>query len=314
MTLVEICLAVGLGVLIIGMIWYLLHRSVSLTDSTSKSIELQIGARSLLENLSRDINMGHRFMLPEGEAASAISSNLVVIRFKGTDAEARLHENIANTGILGALFGNTQTYPFQRSTKIFNTFTLKGTTHKTPSYRCSYSYDPRTEHVVRRREEGMLLEQNTWGCRGFLHSLKFEATEGAEVTSAVLARDVKNLQFHYLSYKARELTDPTLLENKVVTDGNLVPIEELEAKDLGLDTWPVDEAKAKMQATACVALYFKASYSKGLYGKKADGSTPAEKNRKAPEIEMLTKIWSYERMKDETEKEHFSSTDPDVRY
>ena len=83
MTLVEIALAVGLGVLIIGMIWYMLHRSVTLTDATSKSIELQIGARSLVENLSRDVNMGHRFLLPEGEAASAISSNLVISPLRG---------------------------------------------------------------------------------------------------------------------------------------------------------------------------------------------------------------------------------------
>ena len=69
-----------------------------------------------------------------------------------------------------------------------------------------------------------------------------------------------------------------------------------------------------MQATACVSLRFRASFDKGAYGTNAEGKHDAIKDRRAPEIEILTKIWSYERLKDETQKEYFSSTDEDVRY
>ena len=83
---------------------------------------------------------------------------------------------------------------------------------------------------MRRAQKGNLLEQNTWGCRAYLHSMKFEAAADSPVTSAVLAQDVKDLQFRYLAYKKREVADPSLLEGKVRSDRNLVPIDELEPR------------------------------------------------------------------------------------
>ena len=318
-TLTEMGIATALASIVLIVLWYMFHRGVSIQDATSKSIEIQIGARAFLENLVRDVNQGHRFMVVpsgDGEAFSGEGLQICVIRYRGTNARERVDKNIG-----GILVGQKlQTYPFlyvksgigDGGIEAYVSNDENKTKHVTPCYRCIYTWDKAKMTITRTFEEGFLEERNHQKDPFHLSDLTFRAAGEDKKVKKELASDVKELKVKHLTYRQPK----ERRTEGVPGDGNLVDVEKLEPKDFNFESWPIDEKTYKIQQTSCIAVHFKASFERGLYGKKPGASSWENqgKDRKAPQIEIYTKIWSYARLKDEIHKEHFSSMDDDLRY
>lgn len=240
-----------LGVVILGVAYFLLTRSVSLTDATSRSIELQVGVRNLMENLVNDVNGAHLFLDPAPKPAE---STLVVARYKERTAVGRLAAN------------PRPAYPFletgdQESSQVL------------PVLRATYSFDEARGTVSRKLEEGTLTALPGDDDPGRLAAWTFHAER--TLADKVLARSVEEFTLSRIGYDR---------------DGKPAAIETL--------------SEPLQARTACVVVKLRSLFREGAYG---DG-------RRAPEVVLLTKVWSYRRLYDRVYKEYFSSVDEDLRY
>ncbi len=113
-------------------------------------------------------------------------------------------------------------------------------------------------------------------------SLADERSEpGEPAEGRVMATKVKAFNLSYFAYDDD-------------ADGGLKEFSTITARTIAL----------KRARVAMVVLNFKALFDEGLYKDRL----------KQPEIEVMTKIWSYKRINDHVYKEYFSSQDEDTRF
>jgi hypothetical protein len=172
--LTEALIFAVLALLVFGAVYQLLMRSVSMTDETTRSLELQTGARNLLENLVADVNSAHLFLDPP----DSTTSSLCLVKYQDVDAQERVKLN-TRAG-----------YPFQEADA--------DTEDLIPALKTTYRFLPDTKEVVRVVEKGQLASVDEEGSRGILTKHEFRNAE--KTYEKVLATSVASFQLTHVGY------------------------------------------------------------------------------------------------------------------
>ncbi|MBI4872229.1 MAG: hypothetical protein HY814_11755 [Candidatus Riflebacteria bacterium] len=163
------------------------------------------------------------------------------------------------------------------------------TVSRLPVFKCAYKFFPDKGTVMRKIRKGILVSK-TPAAGGVgdnmlrLSEFSFEdqgGPPGEPAEGRVLARKVKKFKLAFFGYDD-------------LGDGSLKEATQLTANSL----------ERKIAKICMVVLNFQATFEEGLYKDKL----------KSPEIELMTKIWSYKGINDHVYKEYFGSQDVDVRY
>jgi len=175
--------------------------------------------------------------------------------------------------------GSRRDYPFWRGPG-------EAVTNKLDGRRVEYRWDLTTQQV-RRTEQAGTIGFTADPNRG--HLVTGTSFEGSgPVQQRIIASNVKVFDLRYFGYERRRTEGP----------GALKRVQDLRHLD-GFD------ASVRVAHTACLLLRVNAVFDEGLY---------AGGGRQAPEAEILTKIWSNTRLRDEVYHQYFSSIDWDLRY
>lgn len=173
-SLTEALLFAVLALLVFGAVYHVLMRSVSMTDETTRSLELQTGARNLLENLVADVNSAHLFLDPP----DSTTSSLCIIKYQTPDAQDRVKLN-TRAG-----------YPFQEADA--------DTEDLIEALKTTYRFLPDTKEVVRVVEKGQLASIDEDGSRGLF--TKFEFRNAEKTYEKVLATSVASFRLTHVGY------------------------------------------------------------------------------------------------------------------
>lgn len=173
------------------------------------------------------------------------------------------------------------TWPFFTSNAI--------TQSRLPVYKCAYKYFSDRKVVMRKIRKGVLISKTAAaGAVGenLLRYVDFAfedqgAPRGEPDEGRIVAKNVKKFKLTFFGYDDEG-------------DGQLKEAASLTARTL----------ERKIGKVCMVLLNFQAVFDEGLY----------KDTLKQPEIELMTKIWSYKGINDHIYKEYFSSQDVDTRY
>lgn len=160
--------------MILGAVYSLLTRSVALTDETTRSLELQTGARNLLENLVEDVNSAHVFMEPPGSTTASVA----ILKYLSPDAKDRPKLN------------PRPTFPFAE--------TEGQTADVQPVLRTTYTFDEAKKEVTRVVEKATLSSADEETSRGFLTKLELKDT--SKVYEKVVATSVAQFSVTHCGY------------------------------------------------------------------------------------------------------------------
>lgn len=173
------------------------------------------------------------------------------------------------------------TWPFFTSNAV--------TQSRLPVYKCAYKYFADRGVVMRKIRKGVLVSKTAAaGAIGenLLRYVDFAfedqgAPRGEPDEGRILAKNVKKFKLTFFGYDDEG-------------DGQLKEAASLTARTL----------ERKIGKVCMVLLNFQAVFSEGLY----------KDTLKQPEIELMTKVWSYKGINDHVYQEYFSSMDVDTRY
>ncbi|MBI4870824.1 MAG: hypothetical protein HY814_04575 [Candidatus Riflebacteria bacterium] len=152
----------------------LLTRSVSMTDETTRSLELQVGARNLLENLVADVNSAHLFLDPPGPT----TCSLALIKLVDPDAQARIKLN------------TRPGFPFVE--------TEVETADLLPALKTTYLFVPERKEVVRKVEKGELALLDEDASRGIF--TRYEMRNAQPIYDKPLASSVAVFSLTHVGY------------------------------------------------------------------------------------------------------------------
>ena len=273
-SLSEMLLFTGLAVLVSGVAVEMYIRGTGVTDSTQKAILIQQDIRAIVEYFTRDMNAAY-WVLDTG--AGKREHSVMFVKFASGNSTERLKENLLEPA-------NRPDYPYFRGDGPVG--------NRLDAYLVTYEYDE-TKHTVNRKEDkGLFIIATNASAIGHAIDYTFEVHE--TLSDRVLGTNVKQFDLFYFGYERSTNTShlPGLL--KSVWD-----LQEVAALSDGV----------KMGRTACILLKVKASYNEGVYSEKY-------KNRghRPPETELVTKVWSNVKLRDEMYHEYWSSTDWNLQY
>ena len=177
-----------------------------------------------------------------------------------------------------ALNSSRRDYPFWRADSAVE--------NKVKCERIQYKYDMAAQKVERLNQKGELVFKADDTKRHLATSFTFTG-EGDEKSKAI-GTNIKSFDLRYFGYERSRDHGPGIL--KVVTD-----LQHLDGYS--------DEFKVSM--TSCVLLRVRAAFLEGVY---------ARSDHNAPDTEILTKMWSNTKLRDEIYHEYFSTLDWDMRF
>lgn len=132
-TLVEVLLMSFLSIALLVVAYNLLGRSVKVSDASSHSLRLQVGARNLVQNIVDDMGQTHMLLPPP---AGPLENNLSLATYLDATGNGRLPLN------------TSAAYPFLETTGP--------TRQRLDVIRVDYVFDPARRRVVRREVTGIL--------------------------------------------------------------------------------------------------------------------------------------------------------------
>ena len=273
-SLVEFMLFTFLALLILGAIWHVMRRGMSMQDATAKSIDMMVQARNSLEYFARDVRLAISFMPP----VDSSKKEFVIIQ----DA-LDVHVNRLK---LNRWKDNA--YPFYDHNSDNRQFM--------PAIRVRYIFDEEKRTFTRIREMGVYAIGDNSQARGIVGIHEFRAS--GEKKEKVLATDMVRFDTETITIDRR---------------GRPRLTSTLTPNDFYLDSWPGNEEQIKIAQTAMVFVHLTTRFDKGLYGLDPD-NPQGPKDRKAEEVDIVTKIICHKKAIDTSEREWFSSADDDMRY
>ena len=284
-SLVSFLVFVMIGCIILGSLYHILHKGISVQDATSKSIDMMIQTRAVIENMSRDIKESILFLPPEAQEGE--NREIVLVLDTSDVAMARYN--------LDANDPETTSYPFRKP--------AAETIYQLPVCRVKYMFNKAESTVTRVAEYGVLAYGDSQNLNGTVCRYEFAAASDPAPKTRVVGTDIST--FDYSLATIDRSGKPRLIENLIHSD-------------FYLDEQLFNEYKEALQYSqaAIVFLHLKSRFDKGLYGKdpNAPEGTNSRKDRKAEEVEVVTKLISPKCAADVVEREWFSSTDIDLSY
>lgn len=273
-SLVEFMLFTFLALLILGAIWFLMRRGMSLQDSTAKSIDMMVQARAVIEYFSRDARLAITFLPPSQEKEVVIIQDALDVHVN----KLKINDWKNNA------------YPFYNH-KSENK-------QLSPAIRTRYVYDQEKRTLKRIRELGVLEVSDSSQDRGYAAGRRFIPASDAGKKERVLATDLVRFDVEHITIDRR---------------GKPRHINSLKPEDLYLESWLGQEQCIRYAQTAMLFLHLTTRFDKGLYGLDPDNPQRG-KDRKAEEVDIVTKVVCLKKSIDATEREWFSSADDDMRY
>lgn len=197
-----------------------------------------------------------------------------LVKYADENTEKRIQFNVVAQ--------SRKDYPFSRSDEYVS--------NRTYSYLVTYTYDPNAETLTRREETGAFTQKTGSADRN--RAVEFSwARETTIMDDRVLGTNVKEFALSYFGYEGKPGPASGM--------GLLKKVADLTHLSMYGD-------EVKYSHTACLLLRIRSRFDEGVY---AEGQ-----GHKAPEAEMVTKIWSLPKLRDEMYREYFSSMDWDFRY
>ena len=160
------------------------------------------------------------------------------------------------------------------------------------AYLVTYRYDENEQTVSRKEEKGIFWIGTTSQNLSLAQEYGFESD--STVSERILGKNIKQFDIHYFGYERK--WDSSALPGSLKKVWDLKQVENLPDS-------------VKVGRTACILLHLKGLYDEGVYSESMKG-----RGHRAPETELVTKIWSYPRMRDEMYHEYFSSVDWNLIY
>ncbi len=273
-SLAEMLLFTGLAVLVSGVAVEFYVRGTGVTDATQKAILVQQDIRAVVEYFTRDMNATYWVLEPP---SGDRAHNVCLVKFASANSTERLKENLLEPA-------NRLDYPFFRDNQPVG--------NRIDAYLISYTYDENTHTVKRKEDKGLFIIATNSSAIAHAIDYTFEVHE--TLSDRVLGKNVKQFDLDYFGYERSVNTShlPGLLKN-------VFDLNEVET---------LSDA-VKMGRTACILLKVRASYEEGVYSEKYK-----QRGHRAPETELVTKVWSNVRLRDEMYHEYWSSTDWNLQY
>ena len=177
-----------------------------------------------------------------------------------------------------ALNSSRRDYPFWRAENAVE--------NKVKCEQIQYKYDMGSQKVERVSQKGELSFKADETKRHLATSFTF-TSEGEEI-SRVIGTNIKSFDIRYFGYERHRDHGPGIL--KLVTD-----LQHLDGYTEAF----------KVSMSSCLLIRVRAAFLEGVYG-RAD--------HRAPDTEIVTKMWSNTKLRDEIYHEYFSTLDWDMRY
>lgn len=175
-TLIEALIMSFVALGLVGVSWQILRRAMKIGDASSQSVQLQVGVRNLLQNLTADLARAHQLLSPE---SGPMANNISLALYADVSAQTRLTLN------------TSQAYPFSD--------TSGSTQQKIDVTRVDYIYDPQAQTIIRRAREGILLQTVDGGDIRFLNSFTFQP-QGNQAGERQMATSVQAFDIRYVGY------------------------------------------------------------------------------------------------------------------
>lgn len=274
-SLAEMLLFTGLSVVVGAMVIELYIRGTGMTDSTQKAILVQQDIRAIVEYLSRDMNAAY-WVLDKG--AGEREHGIMLVKYASANTTERLKENMLGSD-------NRYDYPFFRSDEA--------AANRLDAQLITYEYDENEETVSRKEEKGIFITSTSSDAIGYAVDYSFEVDE--VLSDRVLGKNVKQFDIDYFGYERS--TDTADLPGLLKRVWDLEMVADMS-----------DPVKIGM--TACILLKIRARYEEGVYSENYAN----KRGYRSPETELVTKIWSMPRLRDEMYHEYFSSVDWNLLY
>ncbi len=228
-SLIETLVVMVIAIILLIIIYSFLTKSTQIADHSGKSIQLQQGARNLLENMVRDINAAHMW-------ADAQPNTFTVLKYQFDKPEVVAAENVAKGHI---------TYPFYKDGSV--------TKARVPVFKCSYLWKKEQEVVLRKITKGVLVMATPATGLANENILKYsdysfveqQPVAGEPAAGRVVATNVKKFDLTYFGYD--DMADGLLKEASQVT---------------------ALEAERKIARVAMVLVHFQALFDEGSYADK----------------------------------------------
>ena len=204
LSLVSFLVFVIIGFLILGSLYYILHKGMRLQDSTSKAIDMMIQGRAVLENLRHDVEGAILFLPSEEQGGN--NKELIIIKDPADVAVERFN--------LSANDVATTPYPFPSPDDL--------TEYQMPAIQVKYLYNADERTVVRIQEYGILRYGDDVALQAIVCKYEFQSTSDPAPITKVLGRDITRFDFSHVTMDRA---------------GKPLLIEELEPADFYLEDW-----------------------------------------------------------------------------